>query len=158
MRSITHNTFSLGVSLYLARHIGLSLLSSLIIAVWLSFAVNWVIDTLGHSTKDGRPVRTILTHSIFLAPVWGGVIGYTSFVLANAALRFEYGWILAIICTLLGVLTALLHLLLDAMTGNGIFWRLHRVALAHVQHNNPILNGIFILLGLLFFVAPFLGY
>src|SRR2546422_10591506 len=112
MRSITHNTFSLGLSFFVARHVGLSLLISFLIAVWLSFAVNWVIDALGHSGKGGQPVRTILTHSIFLAPVWGGVVGYTSFALANAALRFQYGWVLAIICTLLGVLIALLHLFL----------------------------------------------
>jgi hypothetical protein len=158
MMSITHNTFSLGLSFFIARHAGLSLFTSIIIAVWLAFAVNWVIDTLGHTTRSGRPVRSIMTHSIFLAPVWGGLIGYTSFVLVNAALQFAFGWVLAVFSTLLGVLIALLHLFLDAMTEGGVFWRLHRVAIAHARHNNPILNGTFVLLGLLFFLAPFLGY
>ena len=158
MKSVTHNALSLGVTFYIARHAGFSFPFSLLLAVWLSFAVNWVIDALGHGTRGGRPVRTFITHSVFLAPIWGGVIGYTSFVLANAALGLPSGWVLAIFASLLGVVIALSHLFLDALTEGGVYWRLHRVALARARHNNPILNASFLLLGLVLFVAPFLGY
>src|SRR5207244_7667940 len=136
---------------YLARHAGFSLFSSVLLAVWLSFAVNWVIDALGHTMRGGRPVRTFITHSVLLAPIWGGVIGYTSFVLVNEALQLPSGWVLAIFSALLGVLIALSHLFLDSLTEGGVYWRLHRVALGHARHNNPTLNAVFLLLGLLLF-------
>jgi hypothetical protein len=158
MKSVTHNALSLGVTFYIARHAGFSLTFSLILAIWLSFAVNWVIDALGHGTRGGRPVRTFITHSVLLAPVWGGMIGYTSIVLANAALQLRSGWILAIFASLLGALIALSHLFLDALTEGGVYWRLHKVALAHARHNNPVLNAGFLLLGLALLAAPFLGY
>ncbi len=158
MKSVTHTAVSLGITFYIARHVGFSLLFSLLLAVWLSFAVNWVIDALRHRMKDGRPVRTIITHSVFLAPVWGGLIGYTSFILANAALQLASGWVLAAFSALLGAFVALLHLFLDSLTEGGVYWRLHRVAIAHARYDDPALNSVFVLLGVVFLVAPFLGY
>ena len=157
MKSVTHIVASAGASFYIARHAGFSLLFSFLVALWLSFAINWVIDALGHETKHGRPVRTTLTHSVFLAPVWGGLVGCVSFVLANEVIQSQSSLLLAIFSTLLGGLIALLHLLLDAMTEKGVFWRGRRVALMHARYDDSLLNGAFILLGLLLLIAPFLG-
>ena len=70
MKAITHYTFSAGASVYALSELGLLSWHSIAIALWLSLAVNYSIDALGHSNA-GTPSRTRLTHSVFTAPLWG---------------------------------------------------------------------------------------
>ena len=153
MKSITHDVFSLGVGLYIVYRVVQPTLSLLLLVVWLAFAINELIDALGHVKRGGMPVRSFWTHSVITAPVWGAAAALVS---ANLL-----GMILGQATTIsqeffvggLGILFACSHLLLDALTEGGVYLGRRRLALAHLRYDNPILNGIFTALGVLLVFA-----
>jgi hypothetical protein len=123
----------------------------------LSWLVNHVVDGLGHSMKNGIPVRRPRTHSIFTAPLWGGLCAAPFYFLTTQfpllpATTVGFGqlqvssavWLFAA-----GVYVAYNHLFLDSLTEAGIFYTTHRIALAHIRYNNSIVNTLFVVLGLL---------
>lgn len=130
---------------------------SLLLAIWLSIAVNAVIDLLGHSRSE-KPVRTMLTHSVFTAPVWGGAIGVASILVPLTVLNLPLEWDLTLLSLGLGVLVAITHLVLDVFTQNGIYYGRRRIALTHLSYNNAILNLVFVALGLILVASAFLGF
>ncbi|ACP35712.1 Protein of unknown function DUF1286 [Sulfolobus islandicus L.S.2.15] len=159
MKLVTHYVFSTGL---------LTLLSSFFLSFYTAFffssviAVlgNTLIDRLGHKEIQTRrgliPVRTPLTHTLPRSVVWGFIPAL------GLSLLFYYAYHYLSEELLLLVLVSLLngpsHMLLDAFTERGIYvkrngkWR--RVALAHFSYDNPLVNGLAILLGILMlFVA-----
>lgn len=111
-----------------------------------------MIDRAGHSrrTIGGRPsipVRAWRTHSVYTAPLWGGLVGVLT-ALAYLALKQWPGGLGDIwqpwpvfVFGLLGAYASYTHLFLDSLTEAGIYTkRNRRVALAHFRYNNGPLN------------------
>ena len=146
MRALTHYLFSAGLALYLLSYVHEMGLVEVLLAVWLSFAVNALIDGLGHRSKNGRPARTWITHSVVTAPFWGALAGVGTILAVNYLGAGTAGQ--TVFWAGLGCLIAFGHLFLDSLTEGGVFWLTRRVALAHFKYNNPVLNGTFALLGL----------
>ena len=157
MKAITHDLFSVGVGLYLLVRIdGPSSPLYLLLAVWLAFITNRVIDGLGHSTRGGMSVRSFWTHSIFTAPVWGIAFAVASVYLLDVVIGQNMTASQTLFAAGLGAVLAYSHLLLDALTEGGVYLGRRRVALAHLRYNNLVLNGAFATLGLLLALAAFI--
>jgi Protein of unknown function (DUF1286) len=153
LKAITHDFFSVGVGFYLALHIGVSSLLYLFMIVWLAFATNRIIDGLGHSTRGGIAVRSFLTHSLIMAPVWGVAVAIASAYFFDLVTGQPITAFQTLFAIGLGTVLAYSHLLLDALTEGGVYLLRRRVALAHLRYNNPILNGAFAALGVLLVLA-----
>ena len=148
MKLITHVVFGAGP--------GYALLASMpgsfgalvdgVLAVALSYAVNYLIDVIGHGGRDGRSARSPVTHSVFTAPLWGAAVGYLVW-LAVASLGLS-GPSLQWPPVILGVVAACSHLLLDSITEGGVYFTTGRVALAHFGNGNVLLNAAFVLCGI----------
>jgi len=148
MKLVTHYVFSTGL---------LTLLSSFFLNFYTAFFLssiiavlgNSLIDRLGHKAGRGLiPVRTPLTHTLPRSVLWGWVPSLILIPLNS----YE-----VIIISLIALLNGPSHMLLDAFTERGIYvkrngkWR--RVALAHFSYDNPAVNGLAILLGILMLFA-----
>ena len=155
MKALTHNIFSVGVGLYLLLRLGQQPLLELLLVVWLALATNAVIDVLGHRDRGGIPVRSFITHSVFIAPVWGIAVAIPSFYLLDVFAGQRIALSQLSLAVGLGVLLAYSHLFLDALTEGGVFYGRHRMALAHFRNNNEVLNGIFAGLGAVLIAATF---
>lgn len=154
MKAITHYTFSAGASVYALSELGLLSWHSIAIALWLSLAVNYSIDALGHSNA-GTPSRTRLTHSVFTAPLWGASVSWASVFVFSQMFPFDSQfttlfWVVA------GILFALGHLFLDSMTQAGVYYWRNRIAMAHLRYDNAVLNIVFISTGLGLFALTIL--
>ena len=94
------------------------------------------------------PVRTPLTHTLPRSVLWGWLPSLILIPLNS----YE-----VIIISLIALLNGPSHMLLDVFTERGIYvkrngkWR--RVALAHFSYDNPAVNGLAILLGILMLFA-----
>jgi hypothetical protein len=156
LKAITHDVFSLGVGLYLVHYVDRPpTLSFLVLVVWLAFATNELIDILGHVTRDGRPVRSFWTHSVFSAPSWGIAAALVSAYALDTILGQAMTTSQALVVGGLGIVFAYSHLLLDAVTEGGVYLGRRRVALAHLRYDNLLLNGAFTALGMLLVFATF---
>jgi hypothetical protein len=154
LKAITHDFFSVGVGFYLlARIDGPSCPLYLLLAVWLAFATNKVIDGLGHSARGGMSVRSFWTHSIFTAPVWGIALAFASLYLLDLAVGQPTTTSQTLFTVGLGTALAYSHLLLDALTEGGVYLGKRRVALAHLRYDNLVLNGAFAAVGVLLVFA-----
>lgn len=155
MKQLTHYVFSAGVCFYALSALGLLSFSSILVSLWLSLSVNYIIDVLGHTFR-GAPSRTRLTHSVFTAPLWGGLVSMASIeVLSRTTPSFllpsSFLWVGT------GILIATGHLFLDSMTQAGVYLWKERIAIAHFRYNNIALNAGFIAAGsllVLLAVAP----
>ena len=149
---MTHVIFTLGLIALLAAWLGLGIVITLLAAAWLAAVVNYIIDAAGHEVRNGRMRRTAGTHSLTGATAVGAAAGLlpTLVILlaAPGAVDGYYGPLLLLEVTALGAVAGLSHLLLDAPTEGGIYYRGRRWALAHWRYNNPAANGLFALLGL----------
>jgi len=102
------------------------------------------MDHAGHERKGLTIRRTWVTHSIFTASALGVFLGILlAFGFQYANLPFSF-----FIFALQGLISALSHLFLDAITEGGIFIFTKRFALAHFKYDNPFLNTGFALLGI----------
>lgn len=147
MKELTHYVFSAGASMYVLSVSGRLDLFSVLVVLWLSFLVNFMIDAAGHSGARGFPARTRLTHSIFTAPLWGALLSAASF-LAFFDVDRSYPVSGVGLWLALGMLTSVEHLFLDSLTQAGVFYWKQRMAIAHFRYDNPLVNSGFILLGI----------
>ncbi|MEM3358803.1 MAG: DUF1286 domain-containing protein [Metallosphaera sp.] len=139
MKLVAHYVFTTGV---------LALLSSPILgfyeAVTISFFISWtgntLIDRLGHELKGGYIRRTPRTHTLFRSLFWGVLPSIPLFIIFLNPLYLVMGGI-----------SGPSHLLLDVFTEKGIYRKKNgrwiRFALAHFSYNNPLVNGLAILIG-----------
>jgi hypothetical protein len=156
LKAITHDAFSFGVGLYLTFHVDQQpTLTLLLLVAWLAFATNELIDVMGHANRDGRPVRSFWTHSVFTAPVWGVAAALVSAYVLDAVLGQAMTTSQALFAGAIGFVFAYSHLLLDALTEGGVYLGRRRVALAHLRYDNSILNGVFTALGVILVFAAF---
>jgi hypothetical protein len=154
LKSLTHNLFSLGVGLFLLlRTEQPPNVLDVLLVIWLAFATNWVIDSLGHTSRNGLSVRSFRTHSVLLAPIWGITIALVSLFLLDTGIGQKMTTPEVVYFAGLGEALAFSHLLLDALTEGGVFLVRRRIALAHLRNNNIIANGAFLVLGVLLIVG-----
>jgi len=147
MKALTHYTFSVGASLYALSVFGTLSLYSAAAAFWLSWSVNFIVDALGHS-MTGPPTRTMLTHSVFTAPLWGAAVALASVSVFSRLFAWNPPLAELEFWGAAGSLVAMGHLFLDSMTQAGVYYWRNRIAIAHMRYDNPVLNAAFILAGL----------
>ncbi|ADX81872.1 DUF1286 domain-containing protein [Saccharolobus islandicus] len=142
---------------------------ALILSGMVSVIGNSLIDRIGHkeiATRYGYiPVRTPLTHTIPRSVVWGIVSVVPVFILL---LIYYYGFSyheyyfslsnkVLLLILLNGVVVGPSHMLLDVFTERGIYvkkyGRWKRFALAHFRYDNPLANGLAILMGVIMLLA-----
>jgi len=161
MMRITHVVFTFGLIALAAERLGLGIAYALPAALWLAAVVNYVIDAVGHEVRNGRRRRTAATHSLTGAAAVGAVAGFAptlAILLAvPGAVSIYYGPLLLLEVTALGVMAGLSHLLLDALSEGGIYYRGRRWAIAHWRYDDGAVNGLFALLGILMFAAALLS-
>ncbi len=158
----THYAFSTGLLTFLGTLITGDPLNTLVFAGIVSVLANSMIDYLGHEMVqvEGEylPRRTPLTHTWFRSILWGSVATAIATLFAYFALHSSYyGYfqlkeliVLAVIC---GVLVGPSHMLLDVFTEKGIYvkreGRWVRYALAHYKYNDPLANGLAMIVGII---------
>ncbi|AWS00704.1 DUF1286 domain-containing protein [Metallosphaera hakonensis] len=141
MKLVTHYVFTTGILTIMATPF-LGFYSGLIFSFIISWVSNTLIDRLGHETRGGYIRRTPRTHTLFRSIPWGLIPAVPIAIL---------GGDLPIM--VLGVIAGPSHMLLDVFTERGIYvkrcgkWK--RLALAHFSYNNPLVNGIAIVIGAL---------
>jgi hypothetical protein len=153
LKEVTHYLFSIGLSLYVLSTLHNLDARSLTMAVWLSFSVNFIIDLLGHVSRQGAPSRSWVTHSVFTAPMWGGAVGGLTLAAITSVLALRHFWTAITFWIIVGAIVAVGHLLLDSLTGAGVYFMRRRIALAHFSYDSQILNLGFIALGICLAVA-----
>ncbi|QXJ27425.1 putative integral membrane protein [Saccharolobus shibatae B12] len=169
MKLRTHYIFSTGL---------LSLLDSVLFHEYFYYTLifsgivsvigNSLIDRIGHkeiTTRYGYiPVRTPLTHTIPRSIAWG-IISVVPILIPLLIYYYgfsyhEYYFSLnnkVVLLTLLnGVIVGPSHMLLDVFTERGIYVKKHgkwrRFALAHFRYDNPAINGLAMIVGVLMFL------
>ena len=146
MKLIAHYIFSLGVLALMGQGA-----LGLLLALWLSFSVNRLID-LGHTRRGNYISRSWVTHDLYTAPFWGAGVGLLTYF------ALLYARVVAPVAVAMGVVSALSHLLLDAVTESGIFVAKKRKAIAHFSYSDPRLNALAILGGMLMFLFAVLHF
>jgi len=124
-------------------------------AIWLSVCINYLIDLLGHVSRDGAPVRSWASHSVFTAPCFAGLITTLTLLAASKWLQLDMGSTAFAFWIVLGAIIGMGHLLLDSLTGAGVYLGRRRVALAHLAYDNLPLNLGFIFAGVCLAVCSF---
>ena len=180
MKLQTHVIFSTGL-LTLINSLFTNFNSSLILAAIISIIANSLIDKLGHEeklTKYGYiPARTPLTHTVYRSIAWGIVSTIPLIIIPLALLTltqstyeynyhhliYEYNYYHLIPLMIIdGIIVGPSHILLDAFTKTGIFvkkngkWK--RAAIAHFKYDNPVLNGLAILAGIIMLIISAKAY
>lgn len=143
MKALTHYVFSTGSAFYVLSALGQRSAAWFLLALWLSLSVNFLIDLMGHGLRPGRPKRSLLTHSVATAPLWGAFIGASSAALYSPSAAIQLA-----LWGAFGSFVAFTHLFLDSLTEGGVYLIRHRIAIAHFRYNNVLLNGGFLALGL----------
>jgi len=159
MKLKTHYTFSLGL-LYLVDSFFIdSPYYLLVMTLLVSVIVNNLIDSFGHEIKGMYISRTPRTHTIPRSALWGLLVSVPLalvlyFMPFNLYFHPSIGFILLTVFD--GIIAGLSHMLLDVFTEKGIYikkkgrWR--RFALAHFCYDNPLVNGLADILGVLMLI------
>lgn len=159
----THYVFSMGILSFLGSLITQDRFEALVFAGAVSVLANALIDKLGHEMVwvEGKylPRRTPLTHTWFRSILWGSLvtIGIT-FLAYFALLSPNYYYYshsqlreLIVLAIVYGILVGPTHMLLDVFTERGIYVKKNgkwaRYALAHFKYNDPLANGLAIIVG-----------
>ena len=126
----------------------------LILTGIISVVANNVIDFLGHEIKGKYIARTPRTHTLPRSIGWGLLV---TLPIAVILYYFYPDYYLLYAIVLDGLIVGPSHMLLDVFTERGIYvkrngkWR--RFALAHFSYDNPLVNGLAILLGVIMLLA-----
>lgn len=158
MKLRTHYVFSLGLLSLLDSLLLSNSLEVIIISGIISVTANNVIDYLGHEIKGKYISRTPRTHTLPRSIGWGLLTTVPIIV----ALYFLSSTELILITILDGIIVGPSHMLLDIFTERGIYHKINgrwrRIALAHFSYDNPAVNGLAILLGVLMLFAALHHY
>jgi Protein of unknown function (DUF1286). len=152
MKLRTHYIFSSGL-LSLITVFFIPFLYAVFLAGLISFIGNSFIDYFGHEIKGKYLSRSPRTHTVYRSILWGLLLS-----LPIGVLYFVFPSFLFVFSVILdGLLVGPSHMILDVFTERGIYhkvngqWR--RIAFAHFSYNNPLANGLVILLGILMLFA-----
>lgn len=146
----THYMFTASIVSMILVVLHVDSINSFLIALYLSFLGNTIIDQLGHEMKMTRsgaiPVRTPLTHTLPRSVIWGFIPAIPLFI-------FYHVLSTAIAIGISGLIVGPSHMGLDVMTENGIYVKRNsvwvRFAIAHFRYNNPAINGVMMMIGVL---------
>ena len=141
MKEITHYLFSIGLSFYVLSLLRNPDVNCLLMAAWLSISVNFIIDVVGHVSHNGVSSRSWVTHSVFTAPIWGGLVGGFTVAAICVVLALRPNWAYILFWAIVGAIIAIGHLALDSLTEAGVYFTRRRVALAHFSYDNRLLNA-----------------
>ena len=166
MKIKTHNVFTIGILTALGSFFT-TFVFSFLFASFLAIISNQLIDTLGHEkNKDGYPVRTPLTHTLFHSMLWGSIPALIALLFFHILLIHTPVFKnintrnIPILIFLQGFLSGPLHLALDYITEGGVFVKKNgkyvRTALAHIKYDDPVWNILFQFIGVLFVAATVL--
>jgi len=147
MKALTHYLFSTGVSFGLLSLTHTLISGSIMMALWLSLSINYLIDVLGHVSRNGNPMRTWLTHSVLTAPILGALVAAASLDATSRAFGSGPSWEPLALWTFMGTLVSEEHLFLDSLTEAGVYALKRRIAIAQFNYDNMTLNIGFALLG-----------
>jgi len=148
----THYVFSTGVLAFLSSLITQDPINALVFAGAVSVLANTLIDKLGHEMVwvEGKelPRRTPLTHTWFRSILWGSLAVTVITLLAFLSFQSRELIVLAISN---GILVGPTHMFLDVFTERGIYVKKNgkwvRYALAHFKYDDPLANGMAMLVG-----------
>ena len=164
MKLQAHYVFSTGLLTFfgtlLTHHFYTSLFFSGVVAI----LGNTLIDRFGHEIRSvyGREIvrRTPLTHTLPRSAVWGFIPALVLILLYYYVYNYADEELLFL--ALVSLLNGPSHMLLDVFTERGIYvkrngkWK--RFALAHFSYDNPAVNWIAILFGILMlFTSYYIG-
>ncbi|MEM0362940.1 MAG: DUF1286 domain-containing protein [Sulfolobaceae archaeon] len=123
--------------------------------------------------KDEKMYRSPLTHTVYTSIAWGIVSTIIPLALLTLTqstyeynyhhLIYEYNYYHLIPLMIIdGIIVGPSHMFLDAFTEAGIFvkkngkWK--RAAIAHFKYDNPVLNGLAILAGIIMLIISAKAY
>jgi hypothetical protein len=165
----THYVFSMGILTFLGSLITQDHFEALVFAGIVSVLANVLIDKLGHEMVwvEGKylPRRTPLTHTWFRSILWGSLvtIGITFFAYSTllSPSYYYYSYLqlreLIVLAIVYGILVGPTHMLLDVFTERGIYVKKNgkwtRYALAHFKYNDPLVNGLAIIVGTMLLIV-----
>lgn len=149
----SHYIFSSGL-LCIITVFFIPFLYAVFLAGLISFIGNSFIDYFGHEIKGRYISRTPRTHTVYRSILWGLLLSLP----IGVFLYFVFPSFLFVFSVILdGLLVGPSHMFLDVFTERGIYhkvngkWR--RIAFAHFSYNNPLANGLAILLGVIMLFA-----
>ncbi|QGR18626.1 DUF1286 domain-containing protein [Stygiolobus azoricus] len=161
MKLQTHYVFSLGLLTFLDTLLVHHFYTSLFFSGVVSVLGNTLIDRLGHEVRSvyGKEIikRTPLTHTLPRSVIWGFIPALLLSLLYYYIYEYVSEELLSL--ALVSLLNGPSHMLLDVFTERGIYvkrngkWR--RFALAHFSYNNPAVNGLAFMLGVLMLFASY---
>ncbi|AWR96983.1 DUF1286 domain-containing protein [Acidianus sulfidivorans JP7] len=169
MKLRSHYIFSTGLLTLFNSLIISDFYINVIISGIISVISNSIIDNLGHEIRGPYIARTPRTHTIPRSILWGVIPSIILIVIFElvASLLFgsDYAFQLYFVTIFLdGIIVGPSHMLLDVFTEKGIYIKKNnrwtRFALAHFKYNNPIVNGLAILIGMfmLYFASILNGF
>ena len=114
--------------------------------------------------KDEKMYRSPRTHTVYTSIAWGIVSAIISLALVKLTQStYEYNYYHLIPLMIIdGIIVGPSHMFLDAFTEAGIFvkkngkWK--RAAIAHFKYDNPVLNGLAILAGIIMLIISAKAY
>ena len=114
--------------------------------------------------KDEKMYRSPRTHTVYTSIAWGIVSAIISLALVKLTQStYEYNYYHLISLMIIdGIIVGPSHMFLDAFTEAGIFvkkngkWK--RAAIAHFKYDNPVLNGLAILAGIIMLIISAKAY
>jgi hypothetical protein len=129
----------------------------------VSAVANTLIDKLGHEmvNVNGKfiPRRTPLTHTWFRSVLWGFGLSVPIFMILPPVYHYYQLWNPIILMIVYGLSVGPSHMLLDVFTEKGIYVKKDgkwvRFALAHFKYNDPFINTLAIITGILLLLLSF---
>ena len=151
---VSHIVFTVSLMLLLCDvfHV-YSVLSSVNI-VLLVCLMNILID-YGHVRRGRYIVRSRITHDFLMIPLLSLIISILDVFIVSATSKsldlYAVYWIYII-----ALLTGWIHLLMDSLTGRGVYIAGRRFSIAHYNSYDIGLNLIFILVGVILLLISLL--
>lgn len=157
----THYIFSTGLLTLVNSILIHNFYINLIISGTISVAANSLIDRFGHEIKGPYIARSPKTHTVPRSILWGLIPSIFVIFLLEQVTNHILGEYTKLIPLLFvdGVIVGPSHMLLDVFTERGIYikkngkWK--RFALAHYRYNDPVINGISFLAGVIMLYFAF---
>ncbi|ARM77087.1 DUF1286 domain-containing protein [Acidianus manzaensis] len=165
MKLRSHYIFSTGLLALFNSMIIHEFYINLFISSIISVISNSLIDRIGHEIKGPYIARSPRTHTIPRSIIWGIIpsiiLIVISEILVTIIFETDYSFETYFVCIFLdGIIVGPSHMLLDVFTEKGIYVKKNnhwnRFAIAHFKYNNPIINGIAILCGIIMLYYSFL--
>lgn len=146
MRMTTHIVVGAAAAGVVSAEVGCSFECALLSMI-LSALINIAIDAAGHTRRNGRVFRRKATHSFDIIVPAGALLGFSVALSLGLAPADSLRAAAAVGAG------AASHLVLDMLTPGGVYLRGRRVRLPLFNWDNPEVNLVFTMAGLLALIA-----